>query len=291
MNTGMQRFFKVFGAGIVATAVFVSTTGPAFADEILVIPIRAPRSGAEGSLASVGTVAVPADLVGRTCQVIGRTNNQVSVHPGNDLLITTNGQTFVVPDFEDEGFVVHQAGEVETVGATIELAVRFGPDGISSGGFSVSIECEPDVTTTSPPTTAPTTEPVRPEPSATASTTAPPATAPAPTQPVTTAPAPTEPATASTQTDSNPPVTPAPTEPPPAGPSETVEPTSTAAPTSTTEPSATTEPPPAGPTAIDDSVDAGLPATGSSTGLLLGIGTALITFGFATQRVAARRPS
>ena len=262
-------------------AAFAQVTSPAGADDLLVIPIRQVTGGSEGAVLSVGSVAVPPDLVGQTCQIIGRTRNQISVHPGNDLLIVTAGQTFIVPDFEDVGFVVHEAGEVESLGATIDLQIRFGPDGRSSGGFSVSVDCEPDVTTTAPPESTTTTSPVTTEPPTTASVTtttpvtAPPSTAPPATGPTTPGPTLPGPTTASTDVETN----------PPTGPTETTPTSPTDTPESTTAP--TSAPPPAGPTAVSD--NAALPVTGSQTGLLLGIGATLIAFGFLTRRLATQR--
>jgi hypothetical protein len=284
----MRRFLRAAAACAVAIVAFLPTATPAGADELLVIPIRKVAGGAPGAVLSIGSVAVPADLVGRTCQLVGRTINQVSVHPGNDLLIITDGQTFVVPDFEDEGFILHEAGEVEALGPTVELQIRFGPQGVSSGGFSVSVECEPDVTATVPSGPTTTTEPTTVESTAAASTTAPSTTGPSTTTPPTTAPPTigtptTEATTVSTDVETNPPDTSSPTEPPPAGPTDTTD--------STTTTASTTAPPPAGPSAGDDEVNARLPATGSSTGLLLGIGTAFIGFGLVTQRLVSTRRS
>lgn len=262
-------------------AAFAQVTSPAGADDLLIIPIRQVTGGSEGAVLSVGSIAVPPDLVGRTCQIIGRTKNQVSVHPGNDLLIVTAGQTFIVPDFEDEGFVVHEAGQVGSLGATIDLQIRFGSEGRSSGGFSVSVDCEPDVTTTVAPEST-TTDPVTTEPPTTAPVTtttpatAPPSTAPPATGPTTPGPTVPAPTTASTDFEAN----------PPAGPTETTPTSSTDTPESTTAP--TSAPPPAGPTQSEDET---LPVTGSQTGLLLGIGATMIAFGFLTRRLATAQRS
>lgn len=277
---GIRLAALVLGVGAFAPAASA-------AEDILVIPIGGIVRGTEGELVNIGSVTVPADLVGATCQVQGQTRNQISVHNGNDLLITTGGQTFVVPDFEDAGFITHDAGTTEPLGPTVQLQIRLGPDGVSSGGFRVSIDCSP----APPPTTASTTAP---EPS----TTAPAATDTTSTEPVeptsaettapTSVPEPSGPevSTASTEVQS--------TEPAPTSSPSTTNPPATTAP-ATSAPTATAptaEPPPAGPTAIDDDVSAGLPATGSSTGTIVGAGLALIGAGLATRRFSRslRRP-
>lgn len=268
-------------AGLAALLVVPAAAG---ADDLIVIPVTGFASGAEGETVRVASVAVPAELVGATCQITGSTVNQVSVHDGNDLLISTNGQTFVVPNFEDAGFIVHEAGETASVGASIDVAIRFGPDGVSSGGFRVSVDCdaeEPPITTTAPPTTAP-------------STTAPSTTA-APTTAVpTTAPP-------STDVDANPPTTAAATttapttaaptttvveEEPPAGPT-TAAPTTAAPPTTVAATQPPPEEPPAGPSTEGEG---SLPVTGSSTSLFLGVGAGFIAVGASMRRFAGTRP-
>lgn len=140
---------------------------------------------------------------------MGETVNQQSARPGNDLLIATGGQTFVIPNFEDEGGVVHDVGVTESIGETIDLTVRFGPDGASSGGFNVFVtwdetvapattvseESTPEVmvsSSTAPVSTAPAGPVVEDAPATTATVPATDSTAPSTTAPSTTAPSTTE---------------------------------------------------------------------------------------------------
>lgn len=276
-------------------AALMFPTAAAAADDLIVIPVSGFARGDEGDVVSIATVDVPAETIGATCQITGRTVNQVSVHEGNDLLIITNGLTFVVPNFEDAGFIEHEAGEVASVGATIELQIRFGPDAVSSGGFRVSVECDPsnfttttvqaptttipDVTTTEAPTTTdpsdeeppagPTTE--GPEPTTTEPTTTEPTTTEGPT--TTEAPDPTVPGTEATSTSVSP-STPT-TEEPPAGPTTELTTSTTATPTT----APTTQPP-------SISEDPDLPVTGSSTWLIVGFGTVMLAAGFVLRRFA-----
>ncbi len=259
----MAAVLRNLGWGALLSVIAVLGFAPrAGADDILVLPVSGIVRGAEGDVITVGSVAVSPDLVGRTCDVRGQSVNQISVHPGNDLLITTAGQTFVIPDFEDAGFITHEAGVTESVGDTITLQIRLGPDGRSSGGFRVSIDCssEPEPTTTS-------TEPA---------TTAPPTSASSTTEPAT-----TEPTTPSTDVAATEPTTTVAT---------TAAPT-TAAPTTTVATTAapTTETPPAGPTATD--VQPALPVTGSPTTWILGAGLAMVGAGLAFRRFDRTSPS
>lgn len=281
--------FRWAAASALAGALMFPAAAAA-ADDLIVIPVSGFARGDEGDVVSIATVNVPAETIGATCQITGRTVNQVSVHEGNDLLIITNGQTFVVPNFEDAGFIEHEAGEITSVGATIELQIRFGPDAVSSGGFRVSVECDPsnfttttvqaptttvpDVTTTVPDVTtteAPTTtDPSDEEPPA-GPTTEPPTTESSTT---TEAPDPTVPGTEATSTSVSP-STPT-TEEPPAGPTTELTTSTTATPTT----APTTQPP-------RISEDPDLPVTGSSTGLIVGFGTILLAAGVVMRRYAS----
>lgn len=256
------------GSALMLTmAALLLTPAIAAADDLIVIPVSGFARGDEGDVISIATVPVPTDLVGATCQITGSTVNQISVHEGNDLLIISGGQTFTVPNFEDAGFIVHEAGETASLGSTVELQIRFGPDGVSSGGFRVSVDCQPDIA----PTTAP--------PLTTTSATAAPTTAP----PTTELPpaGPTAPSTTEAPTTTTPPSTDVAAEPPASPAPTTALPPTTAPPTT----APTTELPPAGPSASDDGQ---LPVTGSSSSLLVGLGSLLVGIGLLIQRVSGR---
>lgn len=133
-------------------------------------------TGPVGSLRTLTEVDVPAELVGQTCLISVLAENQVSVHPGNDLVITTGDTETVISDVEDEADEALNESYPVVVGATILVQLRFGTDGQSSLGFGLTFDCEESVvqaaldgqvTTTEPPvpvettaSTTPTTSPV-----------------------------------------------------------------------------------------------------------------------------------
>jgi len=180
--------------------------GAAQATELISIPLDSVSFGPEGTTKLLASVDVPADLVGQTCSVIGQADNQESVHPGNDLIITTGDEELVIADFEREGNLVLRADEIETIGRTIEVNIRFGEDRFSSGGFVVSVEC--DLEEEVPPTTAaPTT--IAPPPTAAPTTVAAVTAAPTTEAPTTEAPTTEAPTTEAPTTEA--PATAAPT--------------------------------------------------------------------------------
>jgi hypothetical protein len=208
----------VIPLGLAAPALAQAAPSPLV--QVADIAIDSINTGNEGDVVLITTVAVPSESVGRTCEVVGETDNQESVHPGNDLLIVSGGQTLVVPDFEDAGYIIHRTIDIEAVGDTIEVYIRFGPDGVSSGGFRVYIDCtipQPGEFIPVPSTVAPPVPPAAPTTVPTAPTTVP-VVAPAPTS---------VPVTDTTAAPPAGPIAPAPA-PPPAGPSLPVTGASTA---------------------------------------------------------------
>lgn len=256
------------------------------ATSVLVIPVDTIMYGAEGDLLLIADVEVPADLVGLECSVIGATVNQHSVHIGNDLLIVAGDQTLTIPNYEDEGDIVHDAGEIQRLPAVIQVVVELGPDAVTSGGFKVSItDC--DVPAPTPPTTAPTPSTTVPE-TSTPESSVPESSVPETTAPETTAPEATTPETTAPPT----------TAPEPSGP--TITPETTIAVTSTTEalvvePSAPSTPstsvaaaPLAPEVQAQQQQPGSLPITGPAMTLLICfLGAVLIALGMALRRSTA----
>jgi len=111
-------------------------------------------SGVEGSVRTIGEVEVASDLVGQTCQVSVIGENQASVHPGNDLIVSTGGSSAVVVGVEDEVDAGINHTSQLVLGSTIVVQLRFGPDELSSLGFSLSFDCTQPATTTTSTTIA-----------------------------------------------------------------------------------------------------------------------------------------
>ena len=135
------------------------------------VPPAAITDGTEGEVRLLSTQPVdPAD-VGKDCEVTVVSTNNESLHPNSDLIVESGTSSMVAPDVEHDAashtFVSHL-----TLGTTITVSVRFGPDGVYSGGSSVETTCpatEPIATPPAPETTVqPTFEPASSQPAATA---------------------------------------------------------------------------------------------------------------------------
>jgi hypothetical protein len=151
----MRRLITVLGVGVLALTLF-SFASPASAVDDIVIPIDTIVRGDEGDVEVVATVAVDPELVGDTCSAELTDSNNESTHPNNDLIVTSGSWNETIPDVESEANSTQVvAGEI-ILGETVVVEVRLGPDGVFSGGLTLTFDCEDVIPAT---TVAPTTEP------------------------------------------------------------------------------------------------------------------------------------
>ena len=115
------------------------------------IPITTIVRAPEGSETILASVDVDDGLVGELCAVSAVSENPDSVHPNNDLVVSTGRTAVLLPDVESQpnGMVV--ANGILELGAQITVTLVMGPDEVFSAGIAVSVECGPDVV--APPVT------------------------------------------------------------------------------------------------------------------------------------------
>lgn len=124
----------------------------------IVVPLESVVTGPSGSVVTLAVVDSDASQVGLQCRAVYEADNNGSVHPGTDLLVSSGGRTIVLADIEAAaGAVTTGSGDL-VLGPTITIAVRLGPDQIASMGAALSLTCAlPATTSTAAPTTLPTT--------------------------------------------------------------------------------------------------------------------------------------
>jgi LPXTG-motif cell wall-anchored protein len=131
------------------------------AEDVIVFPVDSVVRGEPGEVLLLVSRPVPPAFQGTDCVANVSAENQESVHPGNDLILASGSTSGVVENFETEAFSLRGAAVPLTLGTSVEVSIRMGPDGISSGGLFISVDCPvvvPPTTTEAPPTTeAPTT--------------------------------------------------------------------------------------------------------------------------------------
>ncbi len=155
----MWRYLTLrVGLGALAGLLFMQA--PAAADHgDISLPIDTVVQAGEGEVVQLAQTTVASELVGAVCSWDLHSENQESVHPGNDLILTTGGSQSVISGVED---VANQAlsasGSVE-LGSTIVVSLRMGPDQVFSAGISVEVVCEESAPAVEPETTTGTTPP------------------------------------------------------------------------------------------------------------------------------------
>jgi hypothetical protein len=135
----------VFGLGLV---VGYATLDTANAQPEVTIPVTTVVDDDPGTEHVMGEADLAAEGIaaGQTCQVMLVRNNNDSVHPDNDLRVVSGSNAVVFPDFEDTpGPIVEPPfGDVLVVdGVKVTVLLVLGSDGVSSGGFTVTLDCEP----------------------------------------------------------------------------------------------------------------------------------------------------
>ena len=135
---------RVLAAALLATVTALIGLGvsPVSAETIDIPVVEAYVSGAPGSVLSLGTTTVDAAMVGRSCDVAAVVTNGASVHAGNKLIVTSGDSRVEIAGIEDVADGVTKQGGTLTLGASIEVSVMFGPDGVSSLGSSGSVTCK-----------------------------------------------------------------------------------------------------------------------------------------------------
>ncbi len=160
----MKRILAVFAVGAIFLLVnaTLNQAGAQSNPVTITVPVTTVRAP-EGSLTTLATVNISAELVGTTCEVRTEATNNSSVHPGNDVIIESDGSSVVLFDVEGFGGKTTQASGVLVLGSTATVTLRMGPDEVFSAGLFV-FECSgsPATTTTTTTTTATTTTTVSP---------------------------------------------------------------------------------------------------------------------------------
>lgn len=132
---------RLLGAMSVMVLVIVAALAlPAAAAERIELEQRV-LVGEEGSLQQLAEVTVSDDHVGVVCTLLVHTENQDSVHPGNDLVITTGDVQAVIEDVEAEADAGRDLSAEVVLGSTIVVELRFGPHRLSSMGYELDVDC------------------------------------------------------------------------------------------------------------------------------------------------------
>jgi hypothetical protein len=143
---------------------------------VVSVPITNVVHGKPGEVKPAREPVTAAELgiaVGQECLVGLRGENPGSEHPGNDQILSTNGQSLVAANFEEFKGKITMVSTVMTIGESVTFDIRIGEDGVSSGGLTATFDCPPPEEPPSTTTTTSTPEPPNPPPSSTTTSTTP----------------------------------------------------------------------------------------------------------------------
>ncbi len=144
----MRKFSNILKAGLVAAAFFAPLTGianSASADTgyTLRVPIDTVISKVEvGSKHVLASEVVQSKYVGLSCSVNATAENQGSVHPDNDLVVSSGSSSVTLKDVERAGGVLTHAQGSLTLGSDVKVTLVMGKDKVFSGGMDVNVTCK-----------------------------------------------------------------------------------------------------------------------------------------------------
>lgn len=94
---------------------------------------------------TAATANIPEDLAGATCTIGLHVNNRTSVHPGNNLAISSGAHTRTLLGVEDvEGTLSGPPGaRLYLDGDTVNVSVVYGEDDMFSAAGEVRLDCTP----------------------------------------------------------------------------------------------------------------------------------------------------
>ncbi len=158
----------VFGVILAAVVFGFAVSVAAQIPDDVDIPIDTILRGESGDTFLVATVT---SSPGLACDAFLDGRNNESVHPNTDVLIQSGVNFAAILNVESGAFNTGSTSFIS--GGLIEVFIRIGPDGVSSTGFILTLDCQPHIdpppvvdegttttiTTTTTPTVTTTTPP------------------------------------------------------------------------------------------------------------------------------------
>lgn len=141
------------GAVISLMAVLASPADAAPENFDVAIPITTIVYAAPNSVTTLASIDVDPQFAGQICDVTARSLNQGSVHPNNNLVVSSDSSSVTIPDVEGQSDGAVDATGTLILGSQVTVSLRMGSDGVFSAGMNVHLVCDFPVTTTVQPTT------------------------------------------------------------------------------------------------------------------------------------------
>ncbi|MGA8038807.1 MAG: hypothetical protein WCA93_01745 [Acidimicrobiia bacterium] len=117
------------------------------------IPITTIVKAAPNSVTTLTSIDVDPQFAGQICDVTARSVNPDSVHPNNNLVVSSDTSSVTIPNVEGQSGGVVDATGTLTLGSQVTVSLVMGSDGVFSAGMDVHLVCDLPVTTTVQSTT------------------------------------------------------------------------------------------------------------------------------------------
>jgi hypothetical protein len=106
------------------------------------VPVKTIIRGDIGSTHVLAEETVNEELVGMVCEVNATAKNQGSVHPGNDIIVSSGDSSVTLVNVEREANGLTNAEGELTMSSDLTVTLVLGKDKVFSGGMDVNLNCE-----------------------------------------------------------------------------------------------------------------------------------------------------
>jgi len=135
---------KLIASAAAATGFVLISVGPASADQIVVeVPHQVVSGLSPGTEFLLAEQSVALEHQGLVCSGQIAAQNNASVHPGNDLRVSTGDSAVVLSDVEGSANKITPLATPITLGSDIHIHLIMGADERFSGGMHLELQCEP----------------------------------------------------------------------------------------------------------------------------------------------------
>jgi hypothetical protein len=134
---------KFLTTSVIVGGLVLASVGTAAADEIIVeVPYQVIEEGPPGTESLLAEESVAPDLQGLVCSGDLVAQNNESIHPGNNIRVTSGTSEVVLLDVEASANQVTPLTASITLGPQIRVVLIMGPDEVYSGEFRLQLQCE-----------------------------------------------------------------------------------------------------------------------------------------------------
>jgi hypothetical protein len=114
----------------------------AFSNPQISVPVNTIVRGDVGSTHILAEKDVDQELIGMVCSVNATAENQGSVHPGNNIVVSSGDGSVKLVNVEREANGITNAERKLAMSSDLTVTLVLGEDKVFSGGMNVNLKCE-----------------------------------------------------------------------------------------------------------------------------------------------------